>query len=106
MVTRQAIRLVAKEQIRQQMRKSAGDVGNILASLYNIASEKADTRSWSSLPDSVQLMRISVPTGKQQLAFSLAGRKLMVDVDVKNTGVTLINVTSIGRYLAYQTINL
>ena len=106
LVTRQAIRLVAKEQMRQQMRKAGGDVGNILASLYNIASEKADTRSWSSLPDSVQLMRVNVPVGKQPLAFSLAGKTLMIDVDVKKTGFTLINVTSMGRYVAYQTINL
>jgi len=106
LVTRQAIRLVAKEQIRKKMTKAGGDVGNILASLYNIASEKADTRSWSSLPDSVQLMKMSVPIGKQQLAFSLAGNNQLVEVDVKNTGITLINVTSIGRHVAYQTINL
>jgi hypothetical protein len=106
LVTRQAIRLVAKEQVRKKMSKAGGDVGNILASLYNIASEKADTRSWSSLPDSVQLMKMSVPIGKQQLAFSLAGKKEMIDVDIKKTGVTLINVTSMGRYVAYQTINL
>ena len=106
LVTRQAIRLVAKEQVRKKMSKAGGDVGNILASLYNIASEKADTRSWSSLPDSVQLMRMNVPIGKQQLAFSLAGKKKLVDVDIKNTGITLIYVTSMGRYVAYQTINL
>lgn len=106
LVTRQAIRLVAKEQVRKKMSKAGGDVGNILASLYNIASEKADTRSWSSLPDSVQLMKMSVPIGKQQLAFSLVGKKQMIDVDIKSKGVTLINVTSMGRYVGYQTINL
>jgi len=106
LVTRQAIRIVAKEQVRKKMTKSGGDVGNILASLYNVASEKADTRSWSSLPDSVQLMRIDVPVGKQRLAFSIAGEKKMVDVDIKSTGITLINATSIGQYIAYQTINL
>jgi hypothetical protein len=106
LVTRQAIRLVAKEQVRKKMSKAGGDVGNILASLYNIASERADTRSWSSLPDSVQLMKMSVPLGKQQLAFSLAGKQQMIDVDIKSKGVTLINVTSMGSYVAYQTINL
>jgi hypothetical protein len=107
LVTRQAIRLVAKEQIRQNLSKSGGDVGNILASLYNIASEKADTRSWSSLPDNVQIMRLdNVVVGQKKLMISYAGKKQVVDIDVAENRTTLINFTALGNFTGYQTINL
>ncbi|MBA6349130.1 hypothetical protein H4J70_13560 [Colwellia sp. BRX8-9] len=107
LVTRQAIRLVAKEQIRQNLSKSGGDVGNILASLYNIASEKADTRSWSSLPDNVQIMRLdNVVVGQKKLMISYAGKQQVVDIDVAENRTTLINFTALGNFTGYQTINL
>ncbi|WP_220465295.1 MULTISPECIES: COG3014 family protein [unclassified Colwellia] len=107
LVTRQAIRLVAKEQIRQNLSKSGGDVGNILASLYNIASEKADTRSWSSLPDNVQIMRLdNVVVGQKKLMISYAGKQQIVDIDVAENRTTLINFTALGNFTGYQTINL
>jgi hypothetical protein len=106
LVTRQVVRVIAKEQMRQQASKSGGDIGNILASLYNIASEKADTRSWSTLPDRVDILRMNLPAGKQQISLSIAGQAIPVDIDVKPDGITLINLTSIGRYTGYQSINL
>jgi hypothetical protein len=107
LVTRQAIRLIAKEQIRHNLSKSGGDVGNILASLYNIASEKADTRSWSSLPDNVQIMRINnIEAGHKKLVISLAGKKEVIDIEVTKNKTTLINFTAIGDYTGYQTINM
>jgi hypothetical protein len=107
LLTRQAIRLIAKEQIRHNLSKSGGDVGNILASLYNIASEKADTRSWSSLPDNVQIMRINnIEAGHKKLVISLAGKKEVIDIEVTKNKTTLINFTAIGDYTGYQTINM
>jgi hypothetical protein len=107
LVTRQALRLVAKEQLRQNMKKSGGDVGNILASLYNVASEKADTRSWSSLPDNVQIMKLdNITVGHKKLVISYAGKKETIEIDVIENGTTLINFTAIGDYTGYQTINL
>jgi hypothetical protein len=107
LVTRQAIRLIAKEQIRHNLSKSGGDVGNILASLYNIASEKADTRSWSSLPDNVQIMRINnIEAGHKKLVISFAGKKEVIDIEVTKNKTTLINFTAIGDYTGYQTINM
>lgn len=106
LVTRQVIRLIAKEQIRQKLKKSNGDIGNVLASLYNIASEKADTRSWSTLPNNVQIMRFNVMPGQKKLTVSLAGKQQIIDVAVKENRITLVNFTDIGSYTGYQTINL
>ncbi|MFP3458335.1 hypothetical protein R0J89_18990, partial [Psychrobacter sp. SIMBA_152] len=59
-VSRQILRLVAKEKMRAELARSAGDVGNILANLYNLASEQADTRSWLTLPNQISLARSAV----------------------------------------------
>ncbi len=106
LLTRQVVRVVAKEQMRQKLSREAGDVGNILASIYNIASERADTRSWSTLPDEVDIVRMSVPTGKQLLQVQVHGQMQNIEVNVQPNRITLINFSAIGNYTGYQSINL
>jgi hypothetical protein len=105
-VTRQIVRLVAKEEIRQQMSRNGGDIGNILASLYNIASEKADTRSWSTLPDSIHILRLDLAPGQHEVELNINGNNRIVTVDINEDRQTLIKVTSIGNYNNYLTLNL
>lgn len=103
-VARQILRLVAKEEMRQQMSRKGGDVGNILANLYNIASERADTRSWSTLPDNVQLIRVSLPVGKHQLTLKQNGLTELINIDINPKQISLINMVSIGNTINHQTI--
>ena len=105
-VTRQVVRLVAKEEIRQQMSRKGGDVGNILAGLYNIASEKADTRSWSTLPDSIHVLRLDLATGQHQLTLNINGSNRTITVDINKDRQTLVKLTSIGSYTNHQSFNL
>ena len=45
----------------------------------NVASEKADTRSWSSLPDNIQIMRLNnIEAGHKKLVISYAGKKEII----------------------------
>ena len=105
LVTRQALRLIAKEQVRQEMAKQ-NDIANIIASVYNLASEKADTRSWSSLPNNVQLLKLDLPVGQHQLQLSVLGKQEIVEISVNPNRITLINLKSIGRYTGHQQVNL
>jgi len=105
-VTRQVVRLIAKEEIRQQMERKGGDVGNIFASIYNIATEKADTRSWSTLPDSIQILRLNMSFGEHQLMLNINGTNQQVTVSVRPNKITLVKLTAIGTYNQYQTYNL
>ena len=105
-VTRQVVRLVAKEELRQQMSRKGGDVGNILAGLYNIASEKADTRSWSTLPDSIHILRLDLAPGQHEVDLSINGTNQTITVDINEDRQTLVKLTSIGRYTNYQSMNL
>ncbi|PKH86464.1 COG3014 family protein [Colwellia sp. Bg11-28] len=105
-VTRQVVRLVAKEELRQQMSRKGGDVGNILAGLYNIASEKADTRSWSTLPDSIHILRLDLAPGQQEVELNINGNSRTITVEINEDRQTLVKLTSIGSYTNYQSINL
>jgi len=102
LVARQAIRVIAKEQLRKQMSKNGGDVGNILANLYNIASEQADTRSWLTLPNKMKIVRLSLPTGKQKMNLMIAGQNQILDVNVSKNKLTLVNVTVVGNVVNYH----
>ena len=106
LLTRQVVRVVAKEQMRQKLNREAGDVGNILASIYNIASERADTRSWSTLADEVDIVRMNVPAGQQVLQVQVHGKMQNIEVNVQANRITLINFSAIGNYTGYQSINL
>lgn len=105
-VTRQVVRLVAKEELRQQMSRKGGDVGNILAGLYNIASEKADTRSWSTLPDSIHILRLDLAPGQHEVDLRINGTNQTITVDINEDRQTLVKLTSIGSYTNYQSMNL
>lgn len=105
-LTRQVVRVLAKEQLRQKLSKEAGDVGNILASIYNIASEKADTRSWSTLPDEVDIVSTFLSAGKQSLAVNVNGITKTIDLDIKANRTTLIKMTTLSNETDFQVITL
>jgi hypothetical protein len=105
-VTRQALRLVAKEKLRSTMSKEGGDIGNILAVIYNAASEQADTRSWLTLPDEVQILRLSLPAGKQLIDMNLGGKTELIEVNIQANRISLLNMTAIGNFQGYKLTQL
>ncbi|WP_019026723.1 COG3014 family protein [Colwellia piezophila] len=105
-VTRQVVRIIAKEEIRKQISRKGGDIGNILAALYNVASEKADTRSWSTLPDSIHILRLDFAPGKHEVEMNINGNKRTVNFEIFEDRQTLVKLTAIGNYTHYQSLNL
>lgn len=106
MVTRQIARLITKEEVRQQLARKNGELGNIFASIYNLATEKADTRSWSTLPDSIHIMQLNLPVGEHTLMLNINGLNQQVNITVNSNKITLIKLTAIGAFHQYQTYNL
>lgn len=105
-VARQIVRVVAKEELRQQMSKKGGDLGNIFANLYNIASERADTRSWSTLPDSIHILRVNIEPGEHTIDVRVNGRVQTLTFTANATRQTLLQVTAINQHINYQSYNL
>ena len=95
--------LVAKEKVRAELARSAGDVGNIIANIYNLASEQADTRSWLTLPNQIALARDSLTTGQHTLNIA---NQPAIKFTVSKQGLTLIYITSINNYFSYHVVQL
>lgn len=105
-VARQVVRVIAKEEIRDRMSRQGGDIGNILANIYNIASEKADTRSWSTLPDTVHILRMDLSSGKHNIDIRVNGNISTIPVEIRKDRPTLLRLTSINNHLDYKNYNL
>jgi hypothetical protein len=106
LVTRQALRILAKEKLRSTMSQKGGDIGNILAVLYNVASEQADTRSWLTLPDEVQILRLSLPPGKQTIELNIGGKTELIEVNILAKRISLLNLTTIGHFQSHKLTQL
>ncbi|MGL4205984.1 MAG: COG3014 family protein [Aeromonadaceae bacterium] len=95
LLTRQLLRLAAKERMRREAAKGGGDLGNILVGIYNTLSEHADTRAWSSLPESVGIWRTEVAAGSHALALG-AGNPVQLNIPVTAGKITLVWVVQLG----------
>ena len=97
------MRLVAKEKLRAELARSGGDVGNILANIYNMASEQADTRSWLTLPSQLSIAQNTMTTGEHVLSVPGRGE---INFSVSKQGLTLIFLTSINSYYDTHVVQL
>ncbi|WP_405600254.1 MULTISPECIES: COG3014 family protein [unclassified Pseudoalteromonas] len=102
-VARQVLRLIAKEKVRAELARSAGDVGNILANIYNLASEQADTRSWLTLPNQISVARDTLNVGVHSL---YVGTHAPINFTVSKQRLTLIYLTSVNNYFNYHVVQL
>ncbi len=105
-VTRQIARILAKEEMRQKLTKQGGDIGNIFANFYNMATEKADTRSWSTLPDSIHILRLNLSAGTHTLNIRINGVNQQIEVSINQNKQTLVTLNTIGTYVGQNIFNL
>jgi uncharacterized protein len=105
-VARQAFRVVAKEKLRKKMSREGGEIGNVLASLYGMASEKADTRSWLTLPNRIHLLKVNLPIGQHRLNLEHTNGQSSIDIIVNKDRISLINLTTVGNYTGFHVTNL
>ena len=106
MLTRQALRLVAKEQLRRSAAKEGGDVGNILVGIFNTLSERADTRSWLTLPAEASSWQGMVPAGEVQLQLGGGSAMRTLPLTVHAGRTTLVWVQRLGAGLSTRVMPL
>ncbi|NEX89616.1 hypothetical protein G4923_13030 [Aeromonas rivipollensis] len=106
MLTRQALRLVAKEQLRRSAAKEGGDVGNILVGIFNTLSERADTRSWLTLPAEASSWQGMVPAGEVQLQLGAGSAMRTLPLTVHAGRTTLVWVQRLGAGLSSRVMPL
>lgn len=79
---RQALRVVAKEQIRREATKG-DEVGNLLVNVWNVLTEQPDTRSWQTLPAKVHSSSEIVKPGEQTINYG--GQQYRINVEQGRT---------------------
>ncbi len=96
--TKTILRGLTKYLATRQAKKSMGKVGGFLANILGSATEKADTRSWLTLPDHILMGSLQLPAGRQSVKVDLLdhqGRLLrttnLQDVEIKAGGWTFIS---------------
>jgi len=96
MMARQILRIFAKAQASEQGGKALGGLGKLAINVFNVLSEKADRRSWLTLPHDAQILRSSLPEGQYQLQFQNGAASGTLDIKVVPGKKTLIRVVGTG----------
>ncbi|MDG6006397.1 MAG: hypothetical protein E3K29_11240 [Candidatus Brocadia sp.] len=106
MVVRHLLRSAAKAAFQIEARDTAGIAGMIFSSFYNVISEKADLRSWLTLPRDVQIMRNYLSAGIHHLRIEhkASGAFSDVDVSINQDGKTILRVIRVGSVFYITTI--
>ncbi len=66
-VTRAIVRLAAKAKVQDEIRKNFGGIAGLVAGTALILTQRADTRSWLTLPASLQVARTRLNPGEHQI---------------------------------------
>jgi hypothetical protein len=67
-------RAVARAVLKYNMSREAGkqnDVAGLIVNIAGVLTERADTRSWLSLPANIQMARLQLPAGTHTLSIEL-----------------------------------
>jgi hypothetical protein len=64
---------VLKRELTKKLEKDHGVLGRLAGDIFTLATERADLRSWLTLPDSFQAARLFVPPGAQSYTLEAVG---------------------------------
>jgi len=84
------LRAMARAVVKYNSQHSAqknSDLAGLLMTLTNLVTERADTRSWTTLPQQIELRRILLPVGEHnvQIKMQNAGGQIIDVIDEKVT---------------------
>jgi len=78
---RAAGRALVKAKMHGTAKESGGEVAAFLMNVFNVATERADTRSWLTLPHSISMLRLDLEPGVHTLEVKL------LDIDDRVVGI-------------------
>lgn len=90
-------RVVAKKKIAHEAREEHALAG-VIADIAGMATETADTRSWTSLPASIQVARLAVPPGEHRLKATGLGQAAARTVELAAGEKKVISVHGAAGY--------
>lgn len=107
MITRQVVRAAIKGTASSMATKHGGSLAGLAVGLYNAATERADTRSWRSLPQNAQVLRTHAAPGQTlELLHPASGARGTVTVASVPGKKTVVRASRVGSQLFVQNITL
>jgi hypothetical protein len=85
-------RAMARAVVKYQSQRKAqeqNDLAGFLLTVTNLATERADTRSWTTLPKEIQMTRVLLPAGQQHVSIEIVNSAGRV-VDTIEAGVEVL----------------
>lgn len=105
-MTRQILRIVAKKEATKQSGKAFGDLGSLASTLFNLATENADRRSWLTLPNDAQIYRSTLAGGDHTLQLTNGLASDSVAIKIVPGKKTILRVISTGKTMHTNSIVL
>jgi len=107
LLARQLVRAVSKVLAQRAAKEKLGPFGELGMMVYSVVSENADLRSWLTLPENVQILRINLPVGEQRLRLQSPHSALGTEiaVDVKSGGKTIVYAVKTGNQFHTATVS-
>ncbi|MBP9707211.1 MAG: hypothetical protein KBD78_06165 [Oligoflexales bacterium] len=91
LILKQAARLILKSQMRQEAKKQGGPLADLAMQAYNVATEVADTRSWTLLPSAFYVSRLKVKPGSHKIKITTNGRLAEItEISVKPQQIVIL----------------
>jgi len=105
MMVRQILRIIAKQKTSKKS-EDYGAVFSIATKIFNAASEKADRRSWLTLPNDAQIFRAYLDGGDHNFELNNGAAKTTLKVKVVPKKTTIIRVVGTGPSMHTAMITL
>jgi hypothetical protein len=103
MIVRQGLRILAREKIHDNQN---GSVFGVLAGLGQLLLNRADLRSWLTLPAEVQIMHAPAGAGEQTLTLNNGGMSAEVAIKVLPGRTTVVHVIEAGGQLHSRVVTI
>ncbi|HEX6930167.1 MAG TPA: hypothetical protein VF267_13000 [Gammaproteobacteria bacterium] len=94
-------RAIARNVIKNRLANEAGEESAGMEFLINFASvmlENADVRSWSTLPDTIHLLRVPLPEGTHRLAVEIEGGGATGSRELGTVNIDAFRPTVVGLH--------
>ena len=99
LITRQILRGIAKNQLQAQSRKQMGPAAQFIANIYNIVSESADRRSWLTIPNTGQALRMNLKEGRRELTLRAPNTMEKLALEIKAGRTVFVRVIHVDNRL-------
>ena len=98
MAIRQALRVVAKDELRKTSRNTKEEeLANAVLTIFNTLTEQPDTRSWQTLPSIISVTSKNIEPGENQIQY--LGNEL--DFTVKEGHTVVVWVSRQGKAVTW-----